>query len=72
MKTRITAPNSYMEYYENSDGHIVIQLGGMQVSRKTLGNLKSSLRLESDGDAINVLTQVAERGFRRFAERFEG
>lgn len=60
-----------MEYYTNSDGHIVIQLGGMQVSRGTLDNLKSSLRLGSDGDAINLLTQVAERGFRKFVETYE-
>ncbi len=60
-----------MEYYTNGDGNIVVQLGGMQVPRKTLDNLKSSLRLKSDGDAIDVLTQVAERSFTKFVERFE-
>jgi hypothetical protein len=71
MKTRIAKPESYLEYYERSDGSIIVQLGGMQVSRRTLDSMKSSLRMTSDGDAIDTLVRVAEEGFRKAIEQYE-
>lgn len=71
MKTRITKPDSYMEYYESSDGSIIVQLGGMQISRRTLDNMKSSLYMDGDCVAIDALVRVAEEAFRKSIEQFE-
>jgi hypothetical protein len=71
MKTRIAKPESYLEYYERLDGSIIVQLGGMQISRRTLDSMKSSLRMTSDGDAIDTLVRVAEEGFRKAIEQYE-
>ena len=71
MTTRISNTKSFLEYYEKQDGSIIVQLGGMQVARRTLDNMKSSLRIQSDGDAIDVLVRVAEEGFRKTIEQYE-
>ena len=60
-----------MEYYESSDGSIIVQLGGMQISRETLDNMKSSLYMNGDCIAIDALVRVAEKAFREEIEKFE-
>jgi hypothetical protein len=71
MRTRITKPESYMEYYESSDGSIIVQLGGMQISRETLDNMKSSLYMSGDCVAIDALVRVAEKAFCEEIEKYE-
>ena len=60
-----------MEYYTLKDGTIVVQLGGMQISRRILDNIKSNLNINSDADAVNTLVQVAERAFTEYVERYQ-
>ena len=71
MKTGIQNSNSHMEYYTLKDGTIVVQLGGMQISRRILDNIKSNLNINSDADATNTLVQVAERAFTEYVERYQ-
>tara|TARA_R110002167_G_scaffold306422_1_gene511057 strand:+ start:580 stop:798 length:219 start_codon:yes stop_codon:yes gene_type:complete len=71
MKTGIQNSNSHMEYYTLKDGTIVVQLGGMQISRRILDNIKSNLNINSDADAANTLVQVAERAFTEYVERYQ-
>ena len=59
------------EYYTNKQGNIIVQLGGMQITRKTLDNIKFDLGSESDEDAVNYLIQIAEHAFSKFTEKYE-
>ena len=47
---------------------IIIQLGGMQITREELDNIKLKLETNSDAEAINHLIVIAERAFSQYVE----
>jgi hypothetical protein len=49
---------------------IIIQLGGMQITRKELDNIKLELKTNSDNEAINHLIFIAENAFSKYIERY--
>lgn len=49
---------------------IIIELGGMQITREELDNIKLELKTNSDTEAINYLIMVAENAFSKYVERY--
>ena len=47
---------------------IIVELGGMQISREELDNIKKHLKTNSDREAMNHLVVIAERAFSRYVE----
>tara|TARA_R100000149_G_C5812514_1_gene95194 strand:- start:243 stop:425 length:183 start_codon:yes stop_codon:yes gene_type:complete len=47
---------------------IIIELGGMQITREELDNIKLKLETNSDAEAINHLIVIAERAFSQYVE----
>ena len=50
--------------------NLIIELGGMQISREELENIKAKLKTNSDREAIEHLTVIAENAFRRYGEQY--
>ncbi len=49
---------------------IIVELGGMQISREELNNIKAKLKTNSDREAINHLVVIAENAFSRYVEQY--
>jgi len=49
---------------------IIVQLGGMQITREELNNIKLELKTNSDTEAMNHLILIAENAFSRYIERY--
>ena len=49
---------------------IIIELGGMQITREELDNIKLQLKTNSDTEAINHLILIAEKAFSQYVERY--
>ena len=47
---------------------IIVELGGMQISREELNNIKAKLKTNSDREAMNHLVVIAENAFSRYIE----
>jgi hypothetical protein len=47
---------------------IIVELGGMQISRGELENIKTHLKTNSDREAMNHLVVIAENAFTRYIE----
>ena len=49
---------------------IIVELGGMQISREELNNIKEKLKTNSDREAMNHLVVIAETAFSRYVEQY--
>ena len=49
---------------------IVVQLGGMQISRDELENCKARIKTNSDKVAIDYLVHLAETAFSRYIQTY--
>ena len=49
---------------------IIVELGGMQITREELDNIKLELKTNSDTEAINHLIFIAENAFSKYVERY--
>ena len=49
---------------------IIVELGGMQISRDELDNVKERLRTNSDKEAIDYLINIAETAFSRYIQTY--
>ena len=49
---------------------IIVELGGMQISREELNNIKANLKTNSDREAMNHLVAIAENAFSRYVEQY--
>ena len=59
-----------MSYYTHN-GNIIVQLGGMQISRDQLDAVKAVRKKDTDQDAVDYLIQVAEAAFTKDVEQAE-
>jgi len=54
------------------NGNIIVELGGMQITREQLDAVKSSrTQIESDQMAVNYLINIAERAFNQAVQAAE-
>lgn len=47
---------------------IIVQLGGMQITREKLNKIKLELKTNSDEEAINHLVFIAANSFNRYVK----
>jgi len=59
-----------MSYYTHNE-NIIVQLGGMQISRDQLDAVKAVRKKDTDQDAVDYLIQVAEAAFTKDIEQAE-
>ena len=59
-----------MSYYTHN-GNIIVNTGGMQISRDQLDAVKAACKKDTDQDAVDYLIQVAEAAFTRRIESAE-
>ena len=57
--------------YYIHNGNIIVQLGGMQISRDQLDAVKVARKRETDQDAVDYLITCAERAFEKEIESAE-
>jgi len=53
------------------NGKIIVELGGMQISRDQLDAVKAVRKKDTDQDAVDYLIQVAEAAFTKDIEQAE-
>ena len=53
------------------NGNIIVELGGMQITRDQLDAVKAVRKKDTDQDAVDYLIQVAESAFSREVEACE-
>lgn len=53
------------------NGNIIVELGGMQITRDQLDAVKVTRQKDTDQDAVDYLIQVAESAFSREVEACE-
>jgi len=53
------------------NGNIIVELGGMQITRDQLDAVKVARKKDTDQDAVDYLIQVAESAFSREVEACE-
>ena len=59
---------------EGFNGNLIVELGGMQITRDQLDSVKRANDCKTDQDAVDHLIWVAERAFSQeldFSENFE-
>ena len=59
-----------MSYYIHN-GNIIVNIGGMQISRDQLDAVKVARQKDTDQDAVDYLIQVAESAFSKEVEASE-
>ena len=59
-----------MSYYTHN-GNIIVNIGGMQISRDQLDAVKAVRKKDTDQDAVDYLIQVAEAAFTKDIEQAE-
>ncbi len=59
-----------MTYYTHNE-NIIVNIGGMQISRDQLDAVKIARKKDTDQDAIDYLVQVAESAFTKEIESAE-
>jgi len=53
------------------NGNIIVELGGMQITRDQLDAVKAIRKKDTDQDAVDYLIQVAEAAFTKDIEQAE-
>ena len=59
-----------MSYYTHN-GNIIVNIGGMQISRDQLDAVKAVRKKDTDQDAVDYLIQVAEAAFTKDIDHAE-
>ena len=59
-----------MSYYTHN-GNVIVNIGGMQISRDQLDAVKAVRKKDTDQDAVDYLIQVAEAAFTKDIEQAE-
>ena len=53
------------------NGNIIVNIGGMQITRDQLDAVKVARQKDTDQDAVDYLIQIAEKAFSREVEASE-